>query len=237
MISTPERATVATKLILFDLDDTLCDYAGARAIRLRQAFAVAFSIASPTPTPDMELLIEESIAMHPHGADHFAELLMRYGVTVSDAPTAARRWYQTNRFHGLRLFDDAIPTLTVARTGESRRRLGLVTNGPAEVQRAKIELLGVEQHVDFVVVSGEFGVAKPDPSIFAHALDRGGARAGEALFVGDSAEFDIAGAYGAGIRSVWVNRTGRPWDHRNFAPDHEVQTLTELQRLLREETT
>jgi len=228
---------VVTKLILFDLDDTLCDYAGARAIRLRHAFATAFEIAPPPSTPNMELLIQESIAMHPHGAEHFPELLESYGVTVADAVIAARGWYQTNRFHGLRLFDDAISTLALARLGEDGRRLGLVTNGPAEVQRAKIDLLGVEQHVDFVVVSGEFGVAKPDPSIFAHALERGGARAEQALFVGDSAEFDIAGAYGAGIRSVWVNRTGRPWDDTSFAPDHEVHTLTQLQALLAGETT
>ncbi len=228
---------MTTKLILFDLDDTLCDYAGARAIRLRRAFATAFEVASPPTTPDMEVLIRESIAIHPHGADHFAELLERYGVTVSAAASAARVWYQTNRFHGLRLFDDAISTLACARTGGEGRRLGLVTNGPAEVQRAKIELLGVEQYVDFVVVSGEFGAAKPDPSIFEHALDRGGARADQTLFVGDSAEFDIAGAYRVGIRSVWVNRTGRPWDDPAFTPDHEVQTLTQLQALLSEETT
>lgn len=218
------------RLVLFDLDDTLCDYAGARAIRLREAFGQA--LVAARDEIDLDRIIAESIEMHPHGTDHFPDLLARYGVLHVDAVTAAQTWYRVNRFYGLALFPDALSTLGLARSVLLGRRVGLVTNGPADVQRAKIELLGLLPHVDFALVSGEFGVAKPDPAIFAEALRLGGAEEAETLFVGDSPEFDIAGARASGIRSVWVNRTGRPWGHTGEPADYEVASLTELHALL-----
>lgn len=218
------------RLVLFDLDDTLCDYAGARAIRLREAFGRALS--ATRDDVDLDRVIAESIDIHPHGTDHFPDLLARYGVLRADAVAAAQTWYRVNRFYGLALFPDALSTLRLARSVLLGRKVGLVTNGPAEVQRAKIDLLGLLPHVDFALVSGEFGVAKPDPAIFAEALRLGEAAAAETLFVGDSPEFDIAGARASGIRSVWMNRTGRPWSHVGEPPDNEVTSLTELHALL-----
>ncbi|MCC6790996.1 MAG: HAD family hydrolase [Thermomicrobiales bacterium] len=221
--------------MLFDVDDTLCDYAGARAIRLRRAFAAAFEHAEIAPPRDMAGLIAQAIAIHPHGADHFAALLASHGVSLPEAAHVARVWYQTHRFHGLQLFPDALDTLALVRASGVNRKVGLITNGPAEVQRAKIELLDLLRHVDFALISGEFGVAKPDPAIFREALARAGATPAETLFVGDSPEFDVAGAHASGLRSVWVNRTGQPWSHDGPAPDHEVTDLTSLTPLLHEE--
>ena len=147
-------------------------------------------------------------------------------------------WYRANRFHGLELFVDAMATIAAVREwrgagGESeRRRIGLVTNGPAEVQREKIGLLGVDRVVDFALVSGELGIWKPDPGIFVEALRLGGAAPEEALFVGDSAEFDIAGAQAVGMRTVWVNRSERPWTVGR-PPDREIGALAELVPMLR----
>lgn len=221
--------TAAIRLVLFDLDDTLCDYAGARDGRLRRAFAAAVERA---PGLDLERLVAASVAIHPHGTEHFGELLVEHGVSDPAVAEAAATWYRTNRFHGLELFADAVAVLERLRTDVPSRRIGLVTNGPSEVQRAKIDLLGVGRLVDFVVVSEEFGAWKPDPTIFAEALRLGKATAAEAVFVGDSAEHDIAGARAAGIRAIWVNRTGRPWMIDAPPPDHEVRSLDALHDLL-----
>jgi FMN hydrolase / 5-amino-6-(5-phospho-D-ribitylamino)uracil phosphatase len=220
-------------LVLFDLDDTLCDYAGARTGRLRIAFANALAhLPDGGGGVDLERLIAESVAIHPHGSDHFGDLLGRYGVTDPAVAEATRAWYQANRFLGLELFDDAAETLRFVRAALPGRRIGVVTNGPTEVQRDKIALLALAPALDFALISGEFGVAKPDPAIFWEALRRGGAAADDAVFVGDSPDFDVAGARAAGIRAIWVNRTGRPWSHEAPPPDHEVRTLAEVGVLL-----
>lgn len=220
-------------LMLFDLDDTLCDYASARDLRLRRAFHPALDAEHADHGIDMDQLVADSVARHPHGADHFGELLQTHGIRDAAVAHAAASWYRTNRFHGLELFPDAVPVLDRLRAAlpHPRGRIGVITNGPAEVQRSKVELLNVARHVDFIIISGEFGVWKPDPGIFTEALRLGGATAGEAVFVGDSVEHDMAGARAAGIRSIWVNRAGRPWTAATPPPDHQIRVLSDLPRL------
>ncbi len=49
-----------------------------------------------------------------------------------------------------------------------------------------------------------FSLGKPDPAIYAMALDLLGVPAERVLAIGDSLHTDIAGAHGAGIDSLWV---------------------------------
>lgn len=227
------------KAVIFDLDDTLCDYAAAREARLRRAFTLApeGGIRS-RDVIDLESMIAESIRMHPHGADHFEELFARFGIGDVRRARAAADWYRENRFHGLRLFPEVEAVFSSVRDAVSvdepkaARPIGIVTNGPTEVQRAKLELLGIGRLIDFVLVSEEFGVAKPDPAIFREALRLAGVRPTEAIFVGDSVEFDMAGAHAAGIPTVWINRQLRPWTESGPPPARQIHTLADLLQLL-----
>jgi HAD superfamily hydrolase (TIGR01549 family) len=218
-------------LVLFDLDDTLCDYAGARAGRLRTAFGIALTHAVGGADVDLDQLIAESVAIHPHASDHFGPLLARYGVEDEAPIRAARAWYHANRFRGLALFADAAEILRSIRAALPGRRIGLITNGPADVQRDKIALLGLERHLDFALISGELGVAKPDPAIFREALRRGDAMVEETVFIGDSPEYDVASARAAGIRAIWMNRCGLPWPAAT-SPPAEARSLAEIRALL-----
>jgi putative hydrolase of the HAD superfamily len=239
VVKTVQPFDPAPRAILFDLDDTLCDYAAARLARLRIAFQLdGEGRRRARPGIDLDRMIEESIAIQPHGADHFGDLFTKYGIEDPSEAEAAARWYRTNRFHGLQLFPEA--TEVLAAVGQitypsgviGRRPLGVVTNGPAEVQRAKADLLGLADLVDVIVISEEFGEAKPGPGIFREALWRCAATPEETVFVGDSPEFDIAGAASLGMRAVWVNRSRVDWDHHSPAPAYQIGSLGELLTLL-----
>ena len=208
-------------LVLFDLDDTLCDYQRSRDLRLRRAFGEAFA-RSRAPIPDLEILVAESIAIHPHGSDHFAALLLQHGVTDSTAQAAARNLYLSNRFLGLTLFPDALPTLRTLRATPGVAAVGLLTNGPSTVQREKIALLGLEGEVDFAIISGDFAFEKPDPRIFTAALAAASATASETVYVGDSVAFDMIGARNAGLRTIWKNPGTSPWPLPTNAPDATI---------------
>lgn len=66
---------------------------------------------------------------------------------------------------------------------------------------------GLDRLWDGVVTAMEAGDPKPEPPIFRLALERAGARAADAIMVGDSYERDVLGARGAGIhRAVLVDR-------------------------------
>jgi putative hydrolase of the HAD superfamily len=68
---------------------------------------------------------------------------------------------------------------------------------------------GLRRHFAEVVTSAEFGLRKPDPRIFAHALARLGAEPDRVVFVGDSPDADYRGARAAGWRAYLVDPAGR----------------------------
>ncbi len=83
-------------------------------------------------------------------------------------------------------------------------KLGLVTNGTGETQRAKLQALALDGLFDPVLISEEVGVRKPDQRIFELALASWGVVAESVLFVGDDPVSDILGAKAAGMRALRV---------------------------------
>ena len=78
--------------------------------------------------------------------------------------------------------------------------------------REVLDRTGLTALLDGIVISAEVGAAKPDPAIFASALAVAGARAEEAVHVGDTVEADIAGARAAGLRALYLDRSGADTD-------------------------
>ena len=88
-------------------------------------------------------------------------------------------------------------------------RLVVVSNWDVSLHErlAELELAPL---LDGAVASAEFGAAKPDPAIFAHALGLAGCVPELAWHAGDSLEADVAGARAAGVAPVYVARRGEP---------------------------
>lgn len=108
--------------------------------------------------------------------------------------------------------------------------LGIVSNwGTIMPLRGILERTGIIERFATVVVSGEVGVAKPDPAILQLALDDLGEDAGpHAAYVGDDPEADVAPARALGLTAVLVDRTDR-------LPGHDgprVRDLTALPEAL-----
>jgi putative hydrolase of the HAD superfamily len=83
-------------------------------------------------------------------------------------------------------------------------RIGVLTNGAPDIQRRKVAALGLTSLVDEVVCATEIGdgFGKPARTTFETALQRLGAVAPAAVFVGDDPDADIAGAIGAGLHAI-----------------------------------
>jgi putative hydrolase of the HAD superfamily len=101
-------------------------------------------------------------------------------------------------------FDDARPAL------EDLRGRGLtlvcVSNWDCSLPDV-LERIGLGGLFDGVVTSALAGVRKPDPAIFAPALEIAGCEPVEALHVGDSDD-DLTAARAAGIEAVLIDRSG-----------------------------
>ncbi len=136
--------------------------------------------------------------------------------------------YGSERRQRHECFADASACLDAVRDSYT---LGLITNGASCLQREKLSAAGLDGYFDAVIVSAEFGVGKPDPAIFKHALDQISVTAEQATMIGDSLARDIDGAIAVGLRGVWINRQGQ--DGSEGRTDViEIAALTELPAVL-----
>jgi putative hydrolase of the HAD superfamily len=114
-------------------------------------------------------------------------------------------------------------------------KLGIVSNADGTIEeqlrRGLIcqvgEGLGVP--VLAIIDSHVVGVAKPRAEIFRHALDPLGVAPEQAVYVGDTRRYDIAGARAAGLQPVHFD----PYQLCAEPTDHvHVRRLGEVERLL-----
>ena len=120
----------------------------------------------------------------------------------------------------------ALPDARVALLAVRARgvRVVAVSNWDVSVLEV-LEQTGLAPLLDGTVCSAVIGVAKPDPAVFAYALSLAGARAADALHVGDSPSDDVAGALAAGIEPVLIDRAG---DGERVAGVRTIRGLDEL---------
>jgi putative hydrolase of the HAD superfamily len=109
-----------------------------------------------------------------------------------------------------------------------RYRLGIVSNFYGNLESVCRET-GLSPHLSAVVDSAVIGAEKPDPRIFAAALDALGASARESVFIGDSLARDMTGARGVGMPHVWLS----PGEERACCPaDRVIRRLCDLEEML-----
>jgi HAD superfamily hydrolase (TIGR01509 family) len=132
------------------------------------------------------------------------------------------------------LYPDAEPMLRAVR--EMGVPIGIISDWGSNLRDIATEV-GLDRYVEFILPSGAVGVAKPNPSFFAMALERAGVAPHEGLMVGDSYRADVRGAWAAGMDAVWLDRT----EGVNITPDDEppptdvrvIRSLAELPEIVR----
>ncbi len=118
-----------------------------------------------------------------------------------------------------------------------RFTIGLLSNYPdGAAIRTSMAMTGLAPHFDSVVVSGDLGLVKPHPDVFARSLAKLGTTPEETLFVGDNWLADVQGARRAGMRVVHFTRWTPP-EHfdrlpGDAEPDATIARLGELPPLL-----
>ena len=116
----------------------------------------------------------------------------------------------------------------------SEYQLGIVSNGLPDVQYQKLETMGIGHFFDCIVLSEEFGIRKPDPAIFWHAIGLLGREPEECLYVGDSYTADVVGAKKAGLPVCWFNPGGLHPAQVDVESDYEIRTLVEILEIFKE---
>lgn len=200
------------RAVLFDLDGTLYDRdALVGAVAHQQFTCFERDLAGV----DQARFVNRVIDLDAHGFGNKTELYRRVAIEWGLRPGMAERLEQhfcDCYVRACTLSDDVALTLKTLKA--HGKKLGVITNGTKQSQGRKLESLGLAAFFDTVLISESEGLRKPDPRIFAQALDRCGVAAADAVFVGDYPEADIVGARAAGMIPIWkrVAYWTMPWD-------------------------
>jgi putative hydrolase of the HAD superfamily len=189
------------RAVLFDLDGTLYDRDVVMAAVAREQFDL---FEDQLNGLDRDTFVQRLLALDDHGYANRGQLYeaaaAALGLRGGIAAELAKQFWDCYA-RACALPDDTSVTLQALR--QRGTRLGVITNGPTAWQSRKLDTLGLAGFFDLVVISESEGLTKPDPRIFARAVERIGVAAGEAMFVGDHPEIDVAGARAAGLIPVW----------------------------------
>ena len=208
-----QASRIPVKVVTFDADDTLWDFDGSMRAGLAR---VREEIRRLAPASGRRLNIEAMIAareradaeLKPGGAslleirrEGFRRCLPA-GHSGDDALVDRLLGVYLEQRDRLQVpFDDVVPALDRLK---GNLILGIISNGNSRPERH-----GLGGWFDFVLLSDDHGIEKPDHRVFEMAADAAGCAVRDMAHVGDNPLTDVEGANHAGAVSIWLNRTGR----------------------------
>jgi FMN hydrolase / 5-amino-6-(5-phospho-D-ribitylamino)uracil phosphatase len=230
-------APPAVRAVFFDVDFTLIHpgprfhgpgYAATCAEHGVAVDATRFDEAVARTLPMLDDLADP-LYDHDLFINYTAAIIEQMGGAGDGVKRAAAEIYEAwAANHHFDLYDDVqevIPALAARGLA-----LGVISNSHRSLE-AFTEHFALDRYVRTHVSAHPGRYMKPHPSIFAAALASAGVEAGEAVMVGDSLKHDVRGALGAGLRAVWLRRSGEDSTAR---PGHVplIRRLHELPPLL-----
>lgn len=182
------------KAVIFDLDDTL--YSEKEYVRSGYG-----KIAKVIP--QVEDAAEKLWTLFEEKKPAIDELLKKEKIDSEEVKQACLHAYRY-QIPDIHLYEGVAKMLKEFRA--SGLKLGIITDGRPEGQRAKLQVLALENLVDEIIVTDEFGGAefrKPNPIAFETMKERLGVEYAEMCYVGDNTKKDFIAPDQLGMRSIW----------------------------------
>ncbi|MBO0883706.1 MAG: haloacid dehalogenase type II [Mycobacterium sp.] len=130
----------------------------------------------------------------------------------------------------LPVFPDTLSALGAVRA--DGHRLAVFSNGSPDMLARVLANSGLGEYLDQQVSVDEVKAFKPAPAAYRYAARTLGVAIGQVTLVSCNA-FDVVGAEAAGMRTVWVNRTGATYDTIGAPPGVTITGLADLSDALR----
>jgi putative hydrolase of the HAD superfamily len=209
------------RAVVFDLFETLVDYDDTRS---REISAQVARLCGRDPTE----FHEAWIAGRPvREAGPMAPYLASLGIEED----AMHEFLELRRSLAREVLgrprDGAVETLRELRGRGVRTGLITVCSEDAVDVWPETPFAGL---FDAEVFSCSCGYRKPDPRIYRIALERLGVEPSEALFLGDGANDELAGAERVGMRAILIHRPGEapPWPEVRDWPGPRITAIRDV---------
>ncbi len=186
--------TEGLKAVVFDLDDTL--YGEKEYIR--SGYRAVAKVIPQVKNAERKLwrfFLEKKPAID--------EVLSMEGIYTEEI---RQRCLGVYRLHepDIHLYDGVMELLTKLRC--NGYKLGVITDGRPEGQRAKIRVLGLGKYMDHIIVTDELGgvkYRKPNEAAFIQMADKLNVAFTQMCYVGDNIKKDFSAPLKLGMGAVW----------------------------------
>jgi 2-haloacid dehalogenase len=232
------------KIILFDLDDTLIDFAASQKKSLQVVHQQFYSDIKLTHFETCFKTINYALWRQVHLIPASQIKYLRFKQVNAilnahpDPEQVATVYEEALGLHGAWLpgVEKTIETLH-----QAGFIMGIITNGMNNTQSLKYQNLGMARWFDCFIVSDQVELAKPDKAIFELARQQLALKHGEAihavdpksiLMVGDSLHSDGQGAANAGFSFCWIaSKSAKRIE--GVTVDHHYASVAELPKFLK----
>jgi len=201
------------RALVFDMDQTLIDFAGSREAGLRATLNLLDRRGHKVSGKAFlrrhaEIASQEDAAYLAAGTwrptqERFRILCEEFSLPSDGLARDLTQRYTEARYANLRQYPETAATLDRLK---GRFPLFLVTNGPSAHQHREIEVTGVAPYFARLFVCDDFGLRKPDPRVFELIRSEARFKPEEMLIAGDNPDADIDEPRREGWRTVWVVR-------------------------------
>ncbi|MFG2718119.1 HAD family hydrolase [Streptomyces sp. NPDC048416] len=206
---------MAIRAVLWDIDDTIFDYSTASRSGMRTHLGLE---GLPDAYESLERALDRWAEVTAYHWARFAagetdwegqcRDRVRSFVDEGLSDQAADAWFDRHVAHyeaAWSLFPDALPVLDVL--AEDYRH-AILSNSSLRNQERKLRTLGVRDRFEALLCAAELGIAKPQAGAFHAACETLGLLPEEVVYVGDQPDIDARGAVEAGLKGVWLDRSG-----------------------------
>ena len=106
------------------------------------------------------------------------------------------------------LMDGALEFVKKVKKNIPDARIYIASNGATINAKGRIASTGLDKYIDYLFISEDMGVTKPDAAFFDICFDRIAESKSSCIMIGDSLSSDMLGAKNASIDSVWFMPSG-----------------------------
>lgn len=203
------------KLVIFDLDNTLCDTIGSIPKSMKICFKylwnyypqISFeSFIEKEEEVFQRLAVERKIPVYSMRALYWHEIFKELKIPTNPILIKELILLYTDQLaKNVELFDGILDLLNFLKN--KNIKMAILSNGDYLTKASMMQYLNIINYFDAIVSSDMTQIDKPNPKAFEYVIDIFSISPKEALMVGDEKTNDIEGALNVGITPVYIKWT------------------------------
>lgn len=225
------------KVLLWDIDGTVLNFKAAEEVALLKCFEI-FDLGECTRymmdhysminKKYWEALEKGQTTKSKLLVDRFKEFFSNYEIDVNIASDFNSE-FQNQLGETAVFFDDVEE---IIKSNKGRRIQCAVTNGTKVAQIRKLTKSNLINILDYIFISEDVGIEKPNKEYFEYVLHHIGDYSKEdVLIIGDSLTSDIQGGNNIGIKTCWFNPKHVKND-KGVIVDYEIDSFKQLKDIV-----